>query len=153
MYVIKQTTTGRYFITGRGMATSNPNEATKFTTVSSASNQIGCLNSAGLFYLTVEAVPVVDPNIVQNRDGSSYAVSFVRPSQLRSDGSVNAHKLNPSKRRFATYEEAVHHGSRFMVIEKHAGFYVTKRYEPVNSYVNKVTGKTNPEQGKARTNR
>ena len=151
MKVIKNTTSGLYFITGKGLVAKSAAEASKFTEASIGST-MECLTNCGLGPVVAENV-ASDPNIQQNYDGISYAVSFVRPKQLRSDGSINTHKLNPSKRRFRTHDEAVHHGSRFMAIEKHLGFYVTTTRDPVNAYVNRVTGKTNPEVGKARTNR
>lgn len=148
-----QNSKGYYFVKDNGFTATVVASATRFSNAE-VEEMRKCLASAGHRDTYVVDVPeTVDVNIKQNTDGSSFAVSFVRPKQLRSDGSINTHKLNPSKRRFATHAEAVKHGSRFMGIEKHLGFYVTKRYEQVNSYVSAITGKTNPEVGKARTNR
>lgn len=141
----------RYFVHGKGFVASSPSEATQIADAEAAQQQ-ECLQGAGLGASTVENAPG-DPNIKQNSDGSSWAVFYVRKNQIRSDGSVIAHKNNPSKRRFATEAEAIHHASRFVKIEGHVGFWTQKRYEPVNAYVNQVTGKTNPEVGKKRTNR
>lgn len=142
-----------YFVTGKGYVAPSQKDATKFSAEEVANVQ-ECIASCGLPAGTVEDVKVeADPNVQQNSDGSSYAVGFVRPGQMRSDLSINTHRLNPSKRRFKTEDEAVHHGLRFMKIEKHTGFFVIKTTDPVNAYVNKVTGKTNPVIGRARTNR
>lgn len=152
MKIIKNTE-GKYFVAGRGFAATIPGEATRFSNEEVKANQ-ECIAACGLGATMVEEVVVTsDPNIVQNTDGKSYAVSFVRQKQLRADGSINTHKLNPSKRRFASQAEADHHGARFRRIEKHLGYYVTVTSDPVNAYVNKVTGKTNPEIGKKRLNR
>ena len=74
----------------------------------------------------------------------SYAVNYVRSKDLTEGGGVNANKNNPSKRRFATQAEANQHGSRFTVIEKHLGFFVTKTNDRPTDWVNGKTGKTNP---------
>lgn len=150
MKVIKNAS-GLYFVEGKGFAGKTSAQATAYT-ADKAKATIDCVVACGLGPVMAEDLPE-DSNIIQNADGKSYAVSFVRPKQLRSDGTINSHKLNPSKRRFRTHEEAVHHGCRFMEIENHLGFYVTTTYDRVNAYVNRVTGKTNPEVGKKRTNR
>lgn len=150
MKVIKNAS-GSYFVQGKGFTAKSPLSATAYADKDVAS-AVDCIVNVGLGPVTTEDV-TIDPNIKQNADGSSWAVYFVRAKQVRPDGSINTHKLNPSKRRFATRDEAVHHGFRFMEIEKHYGFWVQKTFDPVNAYVNRVTGKTNPEVGKARTNR
>lgn len=152
MKVIKNTS-GLYLVKDKGFIARVPAEATTFTDKEFV-EVLGCIRSVtGMAAVAEDFVVPTDPNIKQNASGVSFAVSYVRAKQLRSDGSINTHKLNPSKRRFATHEEATHHGRRFMSIEKHLGFYVTETRDPVNAYVNKVTGKTNPEIGKKRTNR
>jgi len=144
---------GLFFVKGKGFCASIEAEATAFSAAEVSATQ-DCMVACGLERGTVvDYVVPTDPNIKQNANGVSFAVSYVRSKQLRADGSINTHKLNPSKRRFATHDEATHHGRRFMAIEKHLGFYVTQTKDPVNAYVNKVTGKTNPEIGKKRTNR
>lgn len=134
-----------YFVTGKGFIARTEAEATKFQDQAAALRQQECLRSAGVNPGVITDV-ATDPNIVQNSDGSSWAVYYVRPNQVRSDGSVIAHRNNPSTRRFATADEAKHHGARFAESEGHVGFWIQKRYgERVNAYVNKVTGKTNPD--------
>ncbi len=153
MKVIKNITSGLYLVKDKGFIARVPQEATAFTDSEAVSVQECVKSVTGASTVAETFTAPTDPNIKQNADGKSFAVSYVRAKQLRGDGSINTHKLNPSKRRFATYDEATHHGRRFMAIEKHLGFYVTETFDRVNAYVNKVTGKTNPEIGKARTNR
>ncbi len=154
MKTIKNTA-GLYFVTKKGFVAKSQAAATKFTN-EEVNSVMDCIESAGVMGpFTTEDVKVEsDPNIVQNADGSSFAVAFVRPKQIRADLSINTHKLNPSKRRFKTEDEAIHHARRFTRIEKHAGYFILPRKnEAVNAYVNKVTGKTNPVVGKGRENR
>ncbi len=151
MKIIKQNATGLYLVEGRGFV------GTKATATQFSPEDVGevqsCAKAMGLGESTVEcAGNGADQNIKQNADGTSFAVSFVRKNQLEG-GNVKAHRLNPSKRRFATEAEAELHGARFKKIEKHLGFYVTKTNDPVNAYVNKITGKTNPVIGRGRVNR
>ncbi len=144
---------GSYFVQGHGFTALEPAKATAFKDEEVAQTQ-ECIASCGMGTSTAETIVVAaDPNIKQNADGSSFAVYYIRKNQVRSDGSVVTHKNNPSKRRFATEDEANHHARRFVKIEGHVGFWLQKRAEAVNAYVNKVTGKTNPEIGKKRTNR
>lgn len=82
----------------------------------------------------------------------SYGVSYVRPGDLK-DGKVDFNTLNPSRRRFATREEANIHGRRFDVRKAkkskvvgsagHIGFYVIETSDPVNAAINPATGLTN----------
>lgn len=152
MKVIKNST-GFYFVHERGFTSRTVSGATQFDDRDVLETQ-RCLRSAGHGITATEDVKsLADVNIVQNTDGTSFAVCFVRPKQIRSDLSLISNKLNPSKRRFRTEAEAQHHATRFTKIEKHAGYFIIRRYEPVNAYINQVTGKTNPEVGKARTDR
>ncbi len=152
-YVIKNTKTGLYYVDGEGFVATSEAEADLFYCLDEADEVI---DAAAGFGIDAELVDVTDEetegdaNIKQNADGTSFAVSFIRPKDLNADGSINSHKLNPSKRRFATKAEAQHHGARFATTQNHLGYYVTTRSEPVNAYVNKVTGLTNPEIGKKR---
>jgi hypothetical protein len=150
--VLIKNTEGKYLVTGSGFV-GNSTNATQFCSEEAGDVQ-GCASSLGI-QTTKEAVAevVTCKNLVQNPDGSSYAVSFVRAKDLDGSGRVSAHRLNPSKRRFKTEQEARHHGARFVRIEGHRGFYVTKTQDPVNAWVNVTTGKTNPEIGRARVNR
>jgi hypothetical protein len=152
MKVVVKNSEGKFLVEGSGFV-GTVTQATQYEAAEAADVQ-GCAASLGI-RTTTEAVaePAKCCNIVQNPDGSSFAVSFVRPKDLDGSGRVNAHKLNPSKRRFRTQAEAKHHGARFVRIENHLGFYVTKTQDPVNAWVNQVTGKTNPEIGRARINR
>lgn len=151
--LLKSVVSGKYFVEGDGF-TGTRDTATRIS-VDDIEDVRNCAKAMGLGDTVIEddAVTAGDPNIKQNADGTSFAVSFVRRKDLDGNGGVKAHKLNPSKRRFATHAEATHHGARFTQIEKHLGFYVTQTKDPVNAYVNKVTGKTNPVIGRARTNR
>lgn len=142
---------GNYFVQGRGF-TGAQAQATRFDNEAKANETAKCAEAMGLGYSYTEEVAGGDPLIIQNADGSSFAVSFIRPKDVVG-GQVRANKLNPSKRRFRLEAEANQHGNRFKRLENHLGFYVTKVYEPVNAYVNVLNGKTNPEIGRARTNR
>ena len=142
---------GKYLVEGSGF-TGNVTQATQYDSEEAREVQ-ECAAAMGIRNTVIEAVAEAKcGNIVQNPDGSSFAVSFVRPKDLV-NGRVEPHRLNPSKRRFRTEAEARHQGARFVKIEKHLGLYVTKTQDPVNAWVNQVTGKTNPEIGRARTNR
>lgn len=81
-----------------------------------------------------------DP-IQQNKDGSSWAVRYIRKA--------GAKDRPQSGRRFRTRDEARMHGTRFVKLKGHIGFKLEKVKEPVNAWVNKKTGLTNPAIGKA----
>lgn len=142
---------GSFFIQGRGF-TGTKEKATRFKSEAEAEEVRKCAEQMGLGNSTVECggeAPAVDPGVQQNYDGSSYAVSFIRKKDIQYDGSIRAHRLNPSKRRFRTEQEANQHGIRFTKIEKHVSHYVTRVQEPVNAYVT-ANGYTNPEIGRKR---
>jgi hypothetical protein len=139
---------GRYYVKGAGLSASSLSGATAVEQADLASVQT-CLSNAGLGYTT--AVPCT----------VSFAVTYIRKTALGSDGKVyqrtpNAAmgEIDPSKRRFATFDEAVQHGSRFPARRKersdapgtagHIGFYVTETNDPVNAAINWKTGLTNP---------
>jgi hypothetical protein len=151
--VIKNTQ-GLYLVQGQGFVAKSPLEATKIPDAS-VEEIVACSASFGFGSLTVEEF--TDKNngsgVIQNADGSSFAVRFVRPKDVRSDGSISARKRRYSARRFRTESEAKQHGARFTRLENHVGFIVAKVHEPVNAWVNEFTGRTNPEIGKARTDR
>lgn len=151
--VVIKNSTGLYLVEGSGF-TGNVAQATRYDS-DQASEVQDCAAAMGVKNTSQEAVveAVANTNIVQNPDGSSYAVYFIREKDLDGRGGVNPHRLNPSKRRFRTQGEAEHHKNRFVRIEKHVGGYVRKTQDPVNAWVNQVTGKTNPEIGRARVNR
>lgn len=93
----------------------------------------------------VSADDLAKKYLKQNPDGSSYAVCFIRVKNLQTDGSVKASKRNPGWRRFRTPDEAHHHGARFVMVQGHQGYWISKRTEAVNSWVNWDTGMSNPE--------
>jgi hypothetical protein len=143
--------TGQYFVSGLGF-TGTKDQATVLTDDESVYDVKDAAEALGLVDIVeVDAAPE-EVNIIQNDDGSSFEVYFVRHKDL-AGGAVLPNKNNPSKRRFRTEAEARHHGARFVEIENHAGYYSVKVYAPVNAWINQVTGKTNPEIGRARVNR
>ena len=148
---IKNTQSGLYFVDGSGFV-GNQNQATVFDSPEAVDAAVSAITRVG-FGRNLSVVDAGDPNIVQNANGTSFAVSFIRPGDLDGYGGVRSNHRNPSVRRFRTQAEAVQHGTRFTAIEKHLGFYVTVTRDPVNAYINPATGKTNPEIGRARTNR
>ena len=91
---------------------------------------------------------ISDENIIQNQDGTSFGICYIRKNDIDpNDFSVKSNRLNPSERRFRTYDEAKHHAQRFVEIMNHCGYYIFISNTPVNSYVNVITGKTNPDMG------
>lgn len=124
-----------YFVLGAGFSTSNQANASKLTQA-----QIDC--AKGLGY-TGTSIPVV----------VSFAVNYIRATDLDAAGNVQPNKRNPSKRRFATKDEAVQHGKRFEArrlkqgdaagTAGHIGFYVTESTDAVNAKINWKTGLTN----------
>ena len=147
--VIYNNDSGDYFIDGDGFV-APINEATQFD----AAEANALAKAFARFGDDIEVLDAPEnadgEGIEQNADGSSFAVSFIRPADLAADGGVRPNKNNPSKRRFKTREEADQHGSRFVESLGHLGFYVTEVREPVNAWVNWETGLTNPEIGKQR---
>jgi hypothetical protein len=81
------------------------------------------------------------PGAVQNKDGHSWGLSFIRQ-----DG-----KVSKSKRTFRTRDEARAHAARAVRKYEHKGAQF-RRYKrvAVNSWINPETGRTNPPIGKAR---
>lgn len=154
--VIKHTATNLY-LTPKGFTAKNADKALRYASYDAADEALEAYAQKGKNQqraadkATIESVPeVVDPNIKQNTDGSSYGVTFIRQKDVKGE-TVAIRKL--TARRFATRNEAVHHGSRFMLIENHLGFQVLKTADKVNAYINKKNGTTNPEIGKARVGR
>lgn len=123
-----------YFVLGHGFVTECYGEASKLE-----QGQIDGLMLAGFVGTAFEATV-------------SYAVNYIREGDLV-DGVVQGNPKNPSKRRFATRDEANQHGSRFgtRVANKgdapgsagHIGFYVTESSDAVNAVINWKTGLTN----------
>lgn len=155
--VIRNNSTNLYFIVNKGFVAKKVEKATRYQSYDAADEALEIYGNKGKSQrlaqdkAVIESVPeVVDPNIKQNTDGSSYGVSFIRQKDVKGE-TISIRKL--TARRFNNRQEAVHHGSRFMLIENHLGFQVLKTADKVNAYINKTNGTTNPEIGKARLNR
>lgn len=117
---------GLYFVKGYGFSGSKAT-ASKLT-----SAELAAVNTAG--YIGTNEVAV-----------TSFAVNYVRPEDV-ANGQVKPNKFNPSKRRFATFDEAWQHGYLARTREEskaHLGFYVTETTDPVNASINWKTGLTN----------
>lgn len=131
---------GLYYVAGRGFYTTCAANATKLTQAQ-ATDLVRCQASFGV--TGIVTVPVA----------CSYAVNYIRAGDLDGQGNVIANRRNPSKRRFATRDEANMHGSRFNVRRAsagapegsagHIGYYVTESSDPVNASINWKTGLTN----------
>ncbi len=135
---------GLYFVLGQGFTASCPGAASVLDC-----SQIKC--AAGLGYNGTKE------ELAENK---SFAVTYIRAKDLSTGSLVKAglnaamNEVDPSKRRFATFDEAVRHGSRFNVRKAnrgdqpgtagHRGFYVSETSDPVNAKINWKTGLTNP---------
>ncbi len=133
---------GLYFVNGAGFS------GTLATASVLTCENLTCLEGVGFKGTKVE-LP------------SSYAVVYIRKGEgqnlLKGLGKSRPDAANgqvdPSKRRFASFDEAVAHGSRFQVRRAHRGdaagtaghigFFVVETYDPVNSAVNWKSGLTN----------
>lgn len=137
-FIVKQSVfSNSYYIKGFGF-TGTKASATRLTE--------GEAQSVAAAYRTIGTYPSA---VVEKAD-KSFAVMYVRPGDIAANGTVKANTLNPSKRRFATEDEAFTHGARFRERTKdgstpcnHKGFYVVETQDPVNAYVNQATGLTN----------
>ncbi len=133
---LKGTQSGKFFVLGAGFVARSTKEASVLTDA-----QVTAARSLG--FEPSEVVKVA----------SSFGVNYIREGDQNGDGSIAANKRNPSKRRFATKDEAIQHGSRFSERRKaagdeagtagHIGFYVTPSCDAVNAAINWKTGKTN----------
>ena len=147
----KSKATSLYYVRGKGFVSKTQKGATRFESYDHAEEEIDTLSRAQAMGAKIVDDPLApkpaaeDPNIVQNEDGKSYAIGFIGAKNIQRDGSISPHKNGLSPRRFRTREEAAQHGSRFLLIEKHAGFTIAETYDRVNSWINKANGKTNPE--------
>lgn len=150
--IVKNSQTGLYFVQDKGFSGTGVT-ATRFGDHDGAQDVVDCAKSMGIVAAIEEVKAEANPHIVQNANGISYAPNYIRKGDVKADGSVAANRNNPSPRRFRTESEASHHAARFKRIEKHSGFFVTESTDPVNAWVNQVSGKTNPVIGRARTNR
>lgn len=126
-----------YYIQSKGF-TGSKTQATRLE-YSEAQGVASCAKNMG------HAGPVIEKVSV------SFAVNYIRPENLDANGNVKPDARNPSRRRFATRQEAEKHASRFMERKKknstelagHCGAYVTESTDEVNAYVNPDTGLTN----------
>ena len=148
-YALQDTNTGFYFVLNAGFIASVLAEATPLTSAE-LSNKSACALSMG-----INTTSVAIPEVV------SYAVVYIRKGEgenlLKGYGKnapdANNGQVDPSQRRFATFDEAVQHGSRFDTRRKergdkpgtagHEGFFVITTNDPVNAKVNWKTGLTN----------
>jgi len=135
-YLLKNAA-GLFYVLGQGFAASTKAAASLLDCA-----QIQCAQSLGFIGTKVEAT-------------KSFAVNYIRAENLDANGQVKPDTRNPSKRRFATRDEAVQHGTRFNARKAakkgalpgsagHIGFYVTETSDPVNATINWKTGLTNP---------
>lgn len=137
-YKLQSVRNGYWFVKGQGYTGYNKAAASVLT-----QDEVNAVAKAGFepFY-QFEAVV-------------SYAVSYIRKGDLNDNGTVKANANNPSRRRFATRDEAIQHGSRFAERKAqgsdvpgsagHIGFYVIETSDPVNAEINWKTGLTNPK--------
>jgi hypothetical protein len=144
---ILKNSTGLYFSEGAGFTA----DAAKATRLScEESDQL--MASAVRFGFSATEEEVTDV---------SYAVCYIRETDIDEDGNVNPNALNPSRRRFASRAGAETHGRRFNVRKSHhgaapgsaghLGFYIKKTNDPVNSAINLATGLTVPANGAPKT--
>lgn len=139
-----QDSNGRYFVSGEGFS------ATSAVAASAVDEgQIQCL--VGLGFEDFKKIEVIQ----------SYAVCYVRRDdkvvngvlvQVKPDAAKN--QIVPSKRRFATDDEAWQHGTNARTRKAnrgdepgsagHKGFFVVETSDPVNAKVNWKSGLTNP---------
>lgn len=81
-----------------------------------------------------------NPGIVQNADGTSFGIVFVKRNG----------RERMSERYFATQREASHHAERFQARHRHRAYRLVNSRTPVNSWINWITGNSNPKMGKAK---
>ncbi len=134
---------GKFFVKGQGFTACTKNTASVLS-----NGEIACAAGLGYNGTAVEAI-------------LSYAVVYIRKGEgvkLLNGGSKNTPDINkgqvdPSKRRFATEDEAWKHGTRARERRAnqgdqkgtagHEGFFVIETSDPVNSAVNWKSGLTN----------
>lgn len=142
-FVLKGIKSSCYFVAGSGFTGRDVKSATQLTQAEVEGVQ-QCSRNMGL------------ENSVPFAVSTSWAVNYIRNTDIV-NGVVQPNCKNPSRRRFATKDEAVQHGSRFGERRKnagdaagtagHVGFYVTESNDPVNAEINWKTGLTNPLGG------
>jgi hypothetical protein len=147
--VILKEPNGRFFVRGKGFVAQNKNEATQFQSAEDAAKAVGCAAEFGIQAHMEEVLSI------------SFGVVYIRRKDVTANGELDKQKADralneqdPSRRRFATFEEARIHGSRFHVRRAkrgdapgtagHRGFYIVETNDPVNAAVNPATGLTNP---------
>ncbi len=146
-FIIKTAYAG-YFKQGQASSV-NKDQATKFDSECEANKTIACLKNVGI---VGHVVPLQ----------TSWAVVYIRAGEGqrllkglgKNPANPNAGQVDPSKRRFATRDEADQHGSRLRLRKanagdangsaNHEGYFVVETNDPVNAKINWKTGLTNP---------
>jgi len=138
-YKVKSIATGLYMIVGHGFVGSRC-EAT-------------VIDGVGANLIAINSVTFGINDAVVEAAYTSYSVNYIRDVDINECGVVTPNDKNPSRRRFATRDEAVKHRSRFgdrkaakgdpAGTAGHIGFYVTESSDPVNAEINWKTGLTN----------
>lgn len=147
-YVLKNAA-GLFYVEGAGFVAAKASEATTLCN-DSADCTIACCSKLGITGIN---------KVVASK---SWAVVYIRQGEgikllnggAKDPADANKGQVDPSKRRFATRDEAIQHGSRFDTRRKdrgdkpgtagHEGFFVIETSDPVNAAVNWKTGLTNP---------
>lgn len=137
-----------YFKQGQTGGVAKP-LATVFESKCDAEKTVACLKNVGIVGSVEELV-------------TSHAVVYIRKGEGerllkglgKNPANPNAGQVDPSKRRFATRDEAIQHGSRFSERKAnagdkngsagHEGFFLVETSDPVNAKINWKTGLTNP---------
>lgn len=148
--VLKNTLTGLFYAEGSGFTAKTAAEATRLDAESAECNS-ACAKKMGFGQVTTEALADKSFGVVYIRKGDLDGQSLDKQAP---NAALN--QFDPSPRRFATFDEARIHGSRFHVRRadrgdarnsgtcSHRGFYIVDTTDPVNSSVNPATGLTNP---------
>ncbi len=136
-------TSALYFVLGAGFTTS---DVAKASVVDDA--KVECLKGLGFSFTAVEQPKSYGVVYIRQGDGAKLLAGLGK-----STPSAGAGQLDPSKRRFATRDEAIQHGSRFDQRRKdrgdkpgsamHEGFFLVETFDPVNAAINWKSGLTN----------
>lgn len=142
-YVLKSDD-GKFLVINKGF-TSEIKQASNVTG-EEADGLLSCAKSIGINLTLMENK--FSFGVVYIRKGDASGVVLKKKDPVAALGQVD-----PSRRRFATFLEAVSHGSRFHVRRAksgdpegtagHVGFYVIETTDAVNAEVNPATGLTN----------
>jgi hypothetical protein len=148
-YVIKNNKDGKFFVLGAGFTATEAKDATRFDDNDTLFNIEVGLGAGGFDFEAVDA-PQVSFSVVYIRKGEGKRL-LAGQGKAKADG--NKGQVDPSKRRFATIEEAIVHGSRFYTRRAkagdeqgtagHEGFFVVETNDPVNATINPLTQLTN----------